>query len=156
MKFKRHAEIIDLIGRYEIETQEELVRKLNERGYNVTQTTVSRDIKELKLSKVDAGNGRRKYTAAAGRDLALASKYSRVLHDGYVSSGTAASLVVVHTVSGMAMAVAAAIDHMSIPGMVGCIAGDDTIMCAVSSPEDGEKALAYIRKVAAEAGGLKE
>ncbi|MBQ9827830.1 MAG: arginine repressor [Lachnospiraceae bacterium] len=151
MKFKRHAEIIDLIGRYEIETQEELVKKLTERGYNVTQTTVSRDIKELKLSKVDTGNGRRKYSAAPGRDMAMATKYARVLHDGYVSSGTASSLVVIHTVSGMAMAVAAAIDHMGIPGMVGCIAGDDTIMCAVSSAEDGEKALAYLRKVVAEA-----
>ncbi len=151
MKSKRHAEIIDLIGRYDIETQEDMVQRLNERGYNVTQTTVSRDIKELKLSKVDTGDGKRKYSTMEGKDFAMVEKYSRVLQDGYISSALATTILVIHTVSGMAMAVAAAIDHMSIPGVVGCIGGDDTIMCAISDRDDGEKALTYLRKIVSEA-----
>lgn len=136
MKSKRHAKILEIISKYEVETQEELAQRLNESGFPVTQATISRDIRELKLSKVAGGNGRQKYVAFTKPNAEISDKYSRVLKEGFVSKELASHLIVIKTVTGMAMAVAAAIDHMELPGVVGCIAGDDTIMCALRSPED--------------------
>ena len=136
MKSKRQEKILDLIGRYEIETQEELASYLDAAGCHVTQATISRDIRELKLSKVNTYNGKQKYVAMAQRDPSVSDRLTRVLREGYISSAAASHLLVLHTVSGMAMAVAAAIDAMELPGLAGCIAGDDTIMCALRSEAD--------------------
>lgn len=149
MKTKRQAKIIELISQYEIETQEELAQRLIEAGFNVTQATISRDIRELKLSKVAGRNGRPKYAALAGPENPNTDKYTRVLQDGFVSRAMATDLVVIKTVSGMAMAVAAALDAMDIPGMVGCIAGDDTIFCAIHSEAETYKVMEMIDKVVA-------
>ena len=149
MKTKRHAKIIELISQYEIETQEELAQRLVEAGFNVTQATISRDIRELKLSKVAGHNGRQKYASLAGNENPNTDKYTRVLQDGFVSRTMATDLVVIKTVSGMAMAVAMALDAMDIPGMVGCIAGDDTIFCAIHSEEETYKVMEIIDKVVA-------
>jgi len=147
MKAKRHAKIIELIHQYEIETQDDLAERLNHAGFAVTQATVSRDIRELRLSKVPISNGRQKYVVIAGEDIAIARKYTRVLKDGYVSSDVATDIVVIKTVSGMAMAVAASIDALEISGIVGCIAGDDTIMCAIRSKEDTYSVMEQIKKI---------
>ena len=147
MKSKRHAKIIELVNKYEIETQDELADKLNEAGFTVTQATISRDIRELKLSKVSGNNGRQKYALITGTDHRMADKYTRVLRDGYISKSVATNLVVVKTVTGMAMAVATALGKMDIPGLVGCIAGDDTIMCAMHSEEDTYKVMELIEKI---------
>ena len=136
MKIDRHAKIVELINQYQIETQEELADRLNEEGFPVTQATVSRDIRNLKLTKVPAENGRQKYAVLQGDDGELADKYIRILKDGFVSMDMAQNILVVKTVSGMAMAVAAALDAMKWNEVVGCIAGDDTIMCAVRSVDD--------------------
>lgn len=136
MKRKRHEKIIDLITQYEVETQEELVDRLRADGYEVTQATVSRDIRELKLSKIPNGRGRQKYVAFNGEETHLGDKYARVLKEGYVSMDLAQNLVVLKTVSGMAMAVAAAVDAMKIEEIVGCIAGDNTVMMAMRSVQD--------------------
>ena len=149
MKTKRHAKIIELISQYEIETQEELAQRLVEAGFNVTQATISRDIRELKLSKVAGHNGRQKYASLAGNENPNTDKYTRVLQDGFVSRTMATDLVVIKTVSGMAMAVAVALDAMDIPGMVGCIAGDDTVFCAIHSEEETYKVMEIIDKVVA-------
>ncbi|HIS47431.1 MAG TPA: arginine repressor [Candidatus Scybalocola faecigallinarum] len=149
MKTKRHAKIIELISQYEIETQEELAQRLIEAGFNVTQATISRDIRELKLSKVAGHNGRQKYVALAGTETPNADKYTRVLQDGFISRTMATNLVVIKTVSGMAMAVAVALDAMDIPGMMGCIAGDDTIFCAIHSEAETFKVMEIIDKVIA-------
>ncbi len=133
VKKKRQDRIIELIGRHEIETQEELADKLCEAGYQVTQATVSRDIRELKLSKIPVGKGRQKYIAFTRDESHLGDKYIRVLKEGYVSMAPAQNLVVMKTVSGMAMAVAAAVDALKIEEIVGCIAGDNTIMMATGS-----------------------
>ena len=133
LKSKRHAKILELIDKYDIETQEELADRLNESGFSVTQATISRDIRELKLSKVSGSNGRH--------------KYSRVLKEGYISKEVATSLIVIKTVTGMAMAVAVAIDHMELPGVVGCIAGDDTILCALRSNEDAHMVMEKINQM---------
>ena len=136
MKNARQNKILELIEEYEISTQEALIQRLSEHGFESTQTTISRDIRELKLSKVSGSNGRQKYVAFIKPTMEMTDKYSRVLKEGYVSKELASSLIVIKTVTGMAMAVAVAIDHMELPGVVGCIAGDDTIMCALRSPED--------------------
>ena len=138
MKKNRHQKLKELVEQYEIETQDELAEKLKEAGFDVTQATVSRDIRELKLTKVPTGNGRQKYTILVHSDHYLSDKYIRVLKDGYVSMDVAQNILVVKTVSGMAMAVAAAIDAIKLKEIVGCIAGDNTIMAAMRSQEDAE------------------
>ena len=102
-------------------------------GYQVTQATVSRDIRELKLSKIPFGKGRQKYVAFTQNEAHLGDKYIRVLKEGYVSMAPAQNLLVMKTVSGMAMAVAAAVDALKMDEVVGCIAGDNTIMMAMRS-----------------------
>lgn len=133
IKKRRHEKINELVSRYEIDTQEELADRLCEAGYQVTQATVSRDIRELKLSKVPVGKGRQKYVAFTQDESHLGDKYIRVLREGYVSMDLAQNLLVMKTVPGMAMAVAAAVDALKIEEIVGCIAGDNTIMMAMRS-----------------------
>ena len=147
MKAERHAKIIELIRKHKIETQEELADRLNEEGYNVTQATVSRDIRELKLTKVADGAGRQKYVFLDGKDNSMSDKFIRILKEAYVSVDMAQNILVVKTVSGMAMAVAAAIDAMNYHEIVGCIAGDDTIMCAVRTVEDTKNLMDKIHKL---------
>lgn len=146
-KSERHSKIIELTEKYNIERQEELVTLLNEMGYNVTQSTVSRDIRDLNLSKVNYEPGRQKYSYTHRSTEVLNDKYIRVLRDGYISMDTAPGLLVVKTVAGMAMAVAAAIDAMKLQGVIGSIAGDDTIMCAVKTMEDAKAAMSEIRNI---------
>lgn len=147
MKIARHRKIIELINQFDIETQEELADRLNEDGYNVTQATISRDIRELKLTKMAVDNGKQKYIIIQNRDSALNDKYIRILRDGYVSMDMAQNILVIKTVSGMAMAVAAALDAMQLNEIVGCIAGDDTIMCAIRSVEDTLIVIDKLRKI---------
>lgn len=147
MKQNRHEMIVELIQQYEIETQEELAEKLKEAGFQVTQATVSRDIRQLHLSKVPSGNGKQKYTVLHREDIHLSEKYIRVLRDGFVSMDMAMNILVVKTVSGMAMAVAAAFDTLEFPEIVGSIAGDDTIMIAVRSVKETEMLMEKIREL---------
>lgn len=147
MKKSRHQKIKELVEQFEIETQEELADKLREAGYAVTQATVSRDIRELKLSKVPMGDGRQRYTILIHSDHYLSDKYIRVLKNGFVSMDMAQNILVVKTVAGMAMAVAAAIDAMKLKEIVGSIAGDDTIMMAVRTVQDTQIVMDKIRNV---------
>ena len=148
MKVERHEKIIELIRRQEIETQEELAQKLNESGFKVTQATVSRDIKELKLFKVPAGDGRQKYALFLQEESEeLDAKYVRVFKDGYLSMAMAQNILVLKTVPGMAMAVAAALDKFQFPEVVGCIAGDDVIMCAIHSVDETLLVVEKLRKL---------
>ncbi len=142
MKKKRLDLIKELITTYDIETQEELVERLHAAGFEVTQATVSRDLRELKLTKVPGEKGGSKYALVA--DDAHHNRYGGVLSTGLISAASAEKLVVVKTVSGMAMAVAAAIDHMHPEGVVGCIAGDDTIFIALSEDCDTEAVIASL------------
>ena len=147
MKVNRHAKIVELINKYQIETQEELAEYLNQEGFRVTQATVSRDIRDLKLTKVPIENGRQKYAVLQAEQSGLAEKYIRILSDGYISMDMAQNILVIKTVSGMAMAVAAALDAMKYHEIVGCIAGDDTIMCAVRTVDDTIILMEKIRKI---------
>lgn len=138
MKKIRHNKIIELIQKYDVETQEELASRLRDAGFSVTQATVSRDIRELKLSKVPTSGGGQKYVVLKQDDGNMGDKYIRVLHDAFVSVEAAQNILVMKTVSGMAMAAAAALDALKFPEIVGCIAGDDTIFVAAHTVEEAQ------------------
>lgn len=146
MKLERHSKIVELIGKHEIETQEELAEYLQHEGFRVTQATVSRDIRELKLSKIPADNGKQRYAVMQTQGT-FSDKYIRILRDGYLSMDMAQNILVIKTVSGMAMAVAAAVDAMNFHEIVGCIAGDDTLMCAVRSADDTILVMEKLKKL---------
>lgn len=146
MKTRRQTKILELIKKYEIETQEDLSAYLEQEGYQVTQATVSRDIRELKLTKVSLTNGRQKYVALLETNEDMSQKYERIFRDGFISMDIAQNILVIKTVSGMAMAVAAALDALQLHEIVGTIAGDDTIMCAARSTEDAIAVIDKLRK----------
>lgn len=150
MKTKRQAKMLELIKKNDIETQEELSDYLEKEGFQVTQATVSRDIRELKLTKVSLSSGRQKYVALLEANEDLSEKYTRVFLDGFISMDMAQNILVIKTVSGMAMAVAAALDDMNFHEIVGCIAGDDTIMCAVRSVDETVVLMDRLRKIVEE------
>jgi len=144
VKKNRQRKMIELIENRVIETQEELSDLLAQEGFVVTQATISRDIRELKILKVTDDSGRQKYAVVSQSENHLGAKYLRVLKEGFVSVIQAQNILVVKTVPGMAMAVAAAIDAMKFTEIAGSIAGDDTIMVAVISTEE---ATALIPKI---------
>ncbi len=146
MKVGRQAKIIELVGRYDIETQEELCAKLNAEGYDVTQATVSRDIRSLKLTKVAGNDGRSVYKMVPGNGD-FSQKYLNILKNGFISMDMAQNILVIKTVTGMAMAVATAIDAMAFKGVLGCIAGDDTIMVAVRTVDDCLEVMKKLRDI---------
>ncbi len=147
MKVSRHAKIVELISQYDVETQEDLAELLKQEGFKVTQATVSRDIRDLKLTKVQTDNGKQKYVILLPEENVISEKYRRVLQDGFVSMDMAQNILVIKTVSGMAMAVAAAIDNLKWTEVVGCIAGDDTIMCAIRTVDETILVMDKIRKL---------
>ena len=133
MKINRHAKIVELINKYRIETQEELAEYLNKEGFKVTQATVSRDIRDLKLTKVPTDDGRQKY--------AVHQK------GGYVSMDKAQNILVIKTVVGMANAVCAALDAMKWNEIIGSVAGDDTIICVIRSVDETIAVMDKISKI---------
>ena len=147
MKKIRHRAIVDIITKYDVETQDELASYLKAEGYIVTQATVSRDIRELKLTKVPTGGGKQKYAVLKHEENHMEDKFIRVLKDGFVSMDMAQNILVVKTISGMAMAVAAAIDAMKLHEVVGSIAGDDTIMVAVRTTEETAALMEKLQKM---------
>jgi transcriptional regulator of arginine metabolism len=147
MKISRQSKIIELINKYDIETQEELADRLMKDGYNVTQATVSRDIRELKLTKVAVDGGKQKYIVLQKAETGMIEKYARVLRDGFVSMDMAQNIMVVKTVPGMAMAVAAALDSLQLSSIVGCIAGDDTVMCAIRTTDETVAVMEKLSKI---------
>lgn len=139
MKYNRHAKILEIIENYDIETQDELVAKLKEYGMDVTQATVSRDIKELRLVKVTSPDGKARYKAMSNDSSVISDRLLTILREGYVSSDYANNILVVKTLPGMAQAVASAIDSLGWPEIVGTIAGDDTIMVVTRAERIAEE-----------------
>lgn len=144
MKFQRQAKILDLIDRFEIETQEDLTAHLRALGYNTTQATISRDIKELKIVKTSGANGRYQYGVPAhGGGMQNAMKFRNILRETVIHSDYAENIVVLKTYAGMAQAAAAAIDALKIEEVVGSVAGDDCILmvmrCAAIAREFNDK-----------------
>ena len=131
MKIARHAKILELIENYDSETQEELAQKLCDEGYIVTQATVSRDIREMKLTKIATEKGRQKYAVISGNDTEITERLTRVFREAVVKMDYAQNMIVVKTLEGMGMAVAVALDNMQNSEILGTIAGDDTVFCVV-------------------------
>ena len=138
MKEQRQSKILSLIQKNEIETQEELAESLEKSGFKVTQATISRDIRELKLTKVSAKNNIQKYVALSDYQGQISEKVLRVFKDAFVSMDPAHNILVIRTLIGMGNAVAAAIDAFKCEEIVGTLAGDDTIFCALRDIEDME------------------
>ena len=144
MKTTRQAKILELIQKKDVETQEELSAYLEKEGFQVTQATVSRDIRELKLTKISTDNGRQKYAVITDADSNMMEKYARVLREGFLSVDAAENIVVIKTMPGLASAACAAIDGMEIGDLVGSLAGDDTALLIM---RDTEKAEAFCDEI---------
>ena len=147
MKRGRQEKIIELIEQYDIETQDELADRLRQEGFEVTQATVSRDIRELKLSKVPGYGGRHKYALLKHQEHQMAEKYEGILREAFVSMDCAQNILVIKTVAGMAMAVGAAMDNLGWKEIVGCIAGDDTVMCVIRTSEETKALMGELKKI---------
>lgn len=147
MKTKRQTKILELIQKHDIETQEELSAYLTREGFQVTQATVSRDIRELKLTKIAMDNGRQRYAVLSDADIGMAERLVRVLREGFVSMDYAGNILVIKTVSGMASAVGAAVDAIKLSEIIGSIAGDDTLMCVIRTEEDAVNIMNKLRKL---------
>ena len=144
MKGARQKKIVELIRKYDIDTQEELAERLKEAGFRVTQATVSRDIRSLSITKMTGADGRTRYAILNDKEEIPGFRYSSVMHDAVHSVDSAQNLVVIRTSPGMAMAAAAALDSLEIENIVGCIAGDDTIMCAIRNESETEHVMERI------------
>ena len=147
MKKKRHATIIGIIGDFDIETQDELVDKLRQKGLIVTQATISRDIKELKLTKIASESGKQKYAIMSDNKNKITERQIRVFKEGVTDIHPAGTIMVIKTLTGMAMAVAASLDAMENNEIIGTIAGDDTIMSVMKDPEDVLIVIERLRRV---------
>lgn len=146
MKTERQAAMLRLIRENTISTQKELADRLEAEGFSVTQATVSRDIRTMGITKVSEG-GKVHYVSYAKAEEGADKKHVRVLKDAVLSAELAGNIVVVRTSPGMAMAAAAVLDDQSWEEIVGCIAGDNTIFCAVASGEMGLELLHKLEKI---------
>lgn len=147
MKATRHAKILELIGKRDIETQEDLAQLLKDSGFDVTQATVSRDIKELRLNKVLSDKGVYKYTPAERVESTSVNVLMRMFSESVVSLETSGTLVVIKTISGSANIAAEAIDSMKWPEIVGTLAGDNTIFIAVNDNSTSEFVMGKLRNI---------
>ncbi|AZT90374.1 arginine repressor [Caldicellulosiruptor changbaiensis] len=147
MKSERQQKILEIIQSEDIETQEELVEKLRELGYDVTQATVSRDIKELRLTKVLTETGKYKYAVLSGPEANITEKLIKVFSESIIKCDTADNLVIIKTITGAAQGAAAAIDSLNWPEVIGTIAGDDTIFIATKGNAAAEKIVERIKAI---------
>ena len=135
MRYSRQNKMLELIEEHEIETQERLCQLLKEAGYDVTQATVSRDIKELQLVKTLAPSGKYKYAPSAG-DGPISDRFVNIFKETIKSVAPAGNIIVVKTLSGCGAAAGEAIDSLNFPHVVGCVAGDNTIMIVADKNEN--------------------
>ena len=143
MKNKRQELILRLVEDNDIETQEELISRLNDAGYTVTQSTISRDIRALKLTKVTTAKGVYKYAAPRAFDSGV--RFRNTLSDSILKVDWAMNQIVIKTLPGMAQALATAIDGIERPDVLGCVAGDDTIIVVTRSPEAAAEVAGGVR-----------
>ena len=138
MKKTRQSKIIELISTHDIETQDELISRLGEYGYSVTQATISRDIRELKLTKVSTGHGGYRYMLPPQSETVTNMKLTSTILDSIISVDYALNTVVIKTAPSLANPVAASIDHMHSPEILGCVAGDDTVIAITRDIDSAE------------------
>jgi len=147
MKTRRQAKILDLIQAHDIDTQEELLRLLRGEGFDITQATISRDIKELRLVKILSGDGKYRYSTGRNDSADISSKFYHLFSDSVLSVDYAMNLVVVQCMVGMAQAVCAALDSLGREGIVGTLAGDDTIFIAMRSENNAISLVTEFKKL---------
>lgn len=147
MKYSRHAKILEIIENHEVETQEELAEFLKKNGFNVTQATVSRDIKELRLIKVLTKSGRYKYAAIKQQDNVISDRLIKIFRDSVLAVDYSGNIIVLKTLSGAANAAAEAIDVMDLKGITGTIAGDNTIFILVNEDIDKSEIIDEFNKL---------
>lgn len=136
MRYSRQHKILELINTYEIGTQDDLVTILRNNGYNVTQATVSRDIKELQLVKVLSSKGKYKYVSNQSKDLPASDRFSKIFRETITSFNSSGNIVVVKTLSGCGSAAGEAMDNGGIDHIIGSVAGDNTIFLLIDSEEN--------------------
>ena len=141
----RQQAILDIISQSELDTQEELAAMLQQRGYNVTQATVSRDIKQLGLVKVAGTSKKYRYTQVSYKEHGLHAKYDNIFKESVLSMQNAGNIIVIKTVSGAANSAGAYIDRMNLPQLLGSIAGDDTIICIAKTEQDANDVINIIK-----------
>ncbi len=146
MKTRRQAQILDLINEYPIETQEELMTRLNDIGFKVTQATVSRDIKELRLLKTLSSDGKYRYTSINKGINDNKDNVRGFFNNSVISVKSAQNMVVIKTLAGMANALCASLDGMEIRSVIGTIAGDDTIFIVCSDTDSASKLVIDLKK----------
>ena len=134
MRISRQNKILELIEAYEIETQDKLVSMLKEHGYDATQATISRDIKELQLIKILSSNGKYKYATAASKQGIMTDRFSNIFRETVKSTAYSGNIVLLKTLSGCAGAAAEALDSLGLPHIIGSVAGDNTIMFVIDDP----------------------
>lgn len=150
MKIKRHTKIMEIIESHDIETQEELIEKLRQAGFEVTQATISRDIRELKLAKVMCETGNYKYVLPKPGDQDRQHAYNKALSSSIRSVESAMNDIVIKTYPGMANAVAAGIDALHEHDILGCVAGDDTIIVVASGTDAAQAICKRLRRISGE------
>lgn len=147
MKNARQNKILELIEEYEISTQEALIQRLSEHGFESTQTTISRDIRQLRLIKGPTGRGTYKYVAPEVRRGSDAPGHNSALTDSVLKIEAAQNIIVVKTMSGMANAIAVCIDSLQIRDIIGSVAGDDTILLVFKTTEKAESVEEELKEV---------
>ena len=147
MKNARQNKILELIEEYEISTQEALIQRLAEHGFESTQTTISRDIRQLHLIKGPTGRGTYKYVAPEVRRGSGAPGHNSALTDSVIKIESAQNIIVVKTMSGMANAIAVCIDSLNIKDIVGSVAGDDTVLIVLKTTQKAEETEAELKQV---------
>ena len=147
MKNTRQEKILELISSFEIETQEEMISRLREGGYNVTQATISRDMRELKLSKVLTARGRYKYSVDPSRNYVGNVKFNNAVVESITSVDWAGNNIVLRTYPGLAQAVASSVDSLDMAGILGCVGGDDTIIIVTRDSDVSREISEKIREL---------
>lgn len=147
MKTRRQAKILEIINNHHVETQEELQNLLRQAGYNVTQATVSRDIKELRLIKTPDDKGGYGYGIARGADQSISAKFHSIFANSVTDVQYAQNIVVVRCPNGMAGAACAAMDSLHWKQVIGTLAGDDTFICITTSERDAEDLVLELKKM---------
>lgn len=147
MKTARQRKLIELIENNDIYTQEDLAKMLNDSGFDVTQATISRDLRDLNITKMSENGGQQKYVTVQEKKSQFNDKLLKVMKAGYISMDYAENIIVIKTSSGMAMAVAASVDALSWSEIVGVVAGDDTILCVIRHKEKVFEVMERLKKM---------
>ena len=146
MNSGRHEKILEIIASSSVETQDELLARLSEAGHKVTQATISRDIKDLRLVKILGSDGKYRYSAAQKNASDIRSNFLQLFSNSVLNIDRAQNIVVIKTLSGMANAVCASLDTMGNSIIVGTLAGDDTIFLACRNEESAAELMDYLKQ----------